>query len=273
MKKYYITLVLLSVFLATNVLSQSKVLSDKEVETIEEQVDKLLQSPQINNDKKLTAYTLAGREFYQYRFYDKAKKYYQAAIKVNTTASKTEAYINLVAIALVTKNKKELQNRFDETQNYFNKNKKLKTNEVSYYLDSIEDYLSGKNKNNIKGFYGRFVEDANLAELIKSKKYSDALSVLNPEGLDPKGMNSLEFISYDVLNVYVNKKNVKNLYCSNEFRKYPNAYTYSVLLCGLLNDYLTKSVFDESRMKRALNYFSEVDREKSYLLDVVKEIK
>ena len=109
--------------------------------------------------------------------------------------------------------------------------------------------------------------------MIKNKKYSEALNTIKPEALDSKGINSLEIMSYDVLNVVKNKKGVKSLYCTKEFVKYPEAYTYSVLLCGLLNDYLSKNQFDEKRLKRAESYFSQLDKEKSYLLDVVKEIQ
>lgn len=132
--------------------------------------------------------------------------------------------------------------------------------------------MSGKSKENIKGFYGRFVQDANITDMVKDKKYSEALVALNPDSLDPDGMNTLGFVTYDALNVNVNKNKVKDLYCSSEFKKYPDAYTYSTLICGLLNDYLTNNKFDEQRLKRAEKYFAEMDSEKSYLLEVVKEI-
>jgi hypothetical protein len=272
MKNLLLLSVLFSASLSTNLQAQSKVVSAKEVQAIEEQIDKELQSSKLDNKKKLIATILAGREFYQYRYYDKSKKYYQAAIAIDTKENKSEAYINLMAIALVNKDKKDIQTAYDSAKKYFSDNKKYKSQEIGYYLSSIEGFLSGKNKDHVKGFYGRFVEDANLADLVKNKKYSEALSVLNPESLDPNGMNSLEFITYDVLNVNVHKKNVKKLYCAEEFKKYPDAYTYSILVCGLLNDYLTNNKFDEQRLKRAEKYFAEMDREKAYLLEVVKEI-
>lgn len=273
MKKLLILTLFLSASVVNDVKAQSKVVTPKEVQVIEEQIDKELKSSKLDNKKRLIATTLAGREFYQYRFFDKSKKYYQSAINIDTKENKSEAYINLIAIALVSKNKKDIQKYYESAQEYFRENKKFKSQEIGYYLSSIEGYLSGKNKENVKGFYGRFVEDANLADLVKNKKYTEALSVLNPESLDPNGMNSLEFITYDALNVNVNKKNVKSLYCSEMFKKYPDAYTYSSLICGLLNDYLTNNKFDNQRLKRAEKYFAEMDPDKAYLLEVVKEIK
>lgn len=253
--------------------AQSTVVSAKDVKLIEEKIDKELQSSKLDNKKKLIATLLAGREFYQYRFYDKSKKYYQNATTIDTKENKSEAYVNLMAIALVNKDKKDVQKAYDEAQKYFGSNKKFKSEEIGYYLSSVEAYLTGKNKDNVKGFYARFIQDANLVDLVKDKKYSEALAALNPEGMDQEGMNSLEFITYDALNVNLNKKNVKKLYCSTEFKNYPDAYTYSVLVCGLLNDYLTNNKFDEQRLKRAEKYFAEMDSGKSYLLEVVKEIK
>lgn len=270
---YLLLPVLFSILFSSNINAQSRLLNPVEIQAIEAEIDKNLQSPKLDKKKKLMATILAGREFYQYRFYKKSKKYYNAAISIETKENKSEAYINLLAIAIVEKDKKIIKKSYNSAKKYFEKNSNFKSEEIGYYLASIEGYLSGDNQKNIKGFYGRFIQDENLSDLIKSKNYLKALSILNPNDLDPKGINSLEFIIYDALNVHINKKKVKNLYCSEEYKKYPDSYTYSVLICGLLSDYLATNKFDEKRLKRATKYFAEIDREKSYLLEVVKEIK
>lgn len=252
--------------------TQSKLITQKELKAIEEQVDRELLSSNIDNKKKLIANLLAGREFYQYRFFDKSKKYYLSATNIDTSENKTEAYINLMAIALISKDKKELKNSYNEATKYFNNNPNYNSEDIKYYLTSIESYLSGKNTNAVTGFYGQFVKEENLVDLVKAKKYAEALSMLNPEKIG-EGDITIEVIIYDSLNVALNKKNVKTLFCEKEFKKYPNAYTYSTLTCGLLSDYLKKSKFDPERLKRAESYFAEMDSEKSYLLEVVKEIK
>lgn len=253
--------------------TQSKLLTSDQLKTLEEQVDKELESSKLDDKKKLIANLLAGREFYQYRFYDKSKKYYESAIKIDVAENKTEAYINLMALAVVLKDKNSLQKAFDQATLYFQKNPAYKSEDVQYYLNSIENYLTGKNKNEVRGFFGQFSSEANLVELVKSKQYKEVLTKLNPEALGAEGSMNLETIIFDSVNVALNKKNVKSLYCTPQYKKYPKAYTYSILICGLLTDYLEKSKFDPARLKRAESYFNEMDKEKSYLLEVVKEIK
>lgn len=252
--------------------TQSKLITPEQLKAIEEQVDRELSSSKIDNKKRLIANLLAGREFYQYRFFDKSKKYYQAAKSVDTNENKTEAYINLMAISLVSKDKKELKEAYDEAVKYFKENSKYNSDDIKYYMTSIESYLSGKNTNAVKGFYGQFVKEENLVDLVKAKKYAEAMSILNPEKIG-EGDITLEVIIYDTLNVALNKKNVKKLFCERELIKYPNAYSYSTLTCGLLSDYLKTSKFNSERLKRAESYFSEIDSGKSYLLEAVKGIK
>lgn len=256
---------------STQVFAQSKIISVKEIEAMEAEADKQLQSKNLDNKKKLLAYLLAGREFYQYRYYDKSKKYYQNALKVETTENKSEAYLNLMAIALLEKDNSSLKETFTAAEAYFKKNPSMYTKEIKYYMESISSYLSGKKNPDIKGFYAHFLDEENLISLVKNKEYQKALSVLNPQAFENSD-NSSQAIIYDALNVSVHKKNVKKLYCEKEFKQYPNAYTYTVLICGLLNDYLTNSKFDEKRLARAERYFAE-EKDRMYLLEMVKEIK
>lgn len=273
MKPVFLTLILCLSMHSNHATAQSKLVTSEQLKSIEEQVDLQLSSASLDNDKKLLANLLAGREFYQYRFYDKSKKYYTVASALPANGNKTEAYINLMAISVATKNKQELRVNFDQAQNYFNKNIQLKTEEVKYYLNAIETYLTGKSTTVVKGFYGPFAQEGALVELMKNKKYAEVLASINPEALESDDQISLETIIYDVANVALNKKSVKKMYCTPEFKKYPNAYTYGVLVCGLLSDYLEVSKFNAERFKRAESYFSKDNVEKSYLFEAVKEIK
>lgn len=250
---------------------QSKLITPEQLKAIEEQVDSELLSNKLDNKKKLIANLLAGREFYQYRFFDKSKKYYQSAKSIEVQENKSEAYINLMAIALLSKDKKELQTAYAEAVQYFKKNPDYSSESTQYYLQAIEGHLTGKSKKAVKGFYGQFVSEANLIELVKSKQYAEALSKLNPERMGGVDNTNLETIIYDLLNVKLNKK--KALACSDEYKKYPNAYTYSILICGLLNDYVNTSKLNPERLKRAEKYFAEEAPDKSYMLEVVKEMK
>ncbi|AUN97891.1 hypothetical protein DOM21_11825 [Bacteriovorax stolpii] len=249
---------------------QSKVISTKDLEKIETEVQSKLQSSLVDDKKKFFVNLLAGRELYQYRFYDKSKKYYQDAIKLNVKENKAEAYINLMAIALNDKDQAELKAGYEAAKKYFADNSKYKTQDIEYYLSAIEKSLSGKGE--VPGFYGYFAEESNLIELIKNKEFEKGLSAINPDAIK-QSQDSFNIIAYDTLNVAVNKKNVKELYCAPEYKKYPNAYTYSIILCGLLSDYLKQGKFDQKKLARAQTYFKEENQEKKYLLEAVEGIK
>lgn len=124
----------LSTSIASSVHAQSNIVTAKEVQAIEEQIDKELQSSKLDNKKRLIATLLAGREFYQYRFYDKSKKYYQKAMAVETKENKSEAYVNLIAIALVNKDKKEIKKSFESPRNILNKIQNITLKKLSITL-------------------------------------------------------------------------------------------------------------------------------------------
>lgn len=273
MKPVFLTLLSICLMSTAYSSTPSKILTSEQLKAIEEQVDRELKSEKLDDTKRLAANLLAGREFYQYRFFDKSKKYYEAAIALPVNGNKTEAYINLMAIAVTAKKKQELKVQYDLAQDYFKKNQNLNTDEVKYYLAAIESHLTGKSSSPVKGFYGPFAKESSLVELFKNKKYSDVLVAINPEALESDEQITLETIIYDSANVALNKKSVKKMYCMPEYKKYPNAYTYGVLLCGLLNDYVETSKFNAERLKRAETYFSKDNTDKAYLFEVVKEIK
>lgn len=271
MKQFTIHLLFLFIF-STNAFAQdsSKIISSKDLEQIETEVQDKLQSKLINDSKKFYINLLAGRELYQYRFYDKAKKYYEEAIKLNVDENKSEAYINLMAISAINENKDELKDNYEAAQKYFNQKSGFKTKDIQYYLSAVEKSLTGKGV--VLGFYSHFSQESNLIELIKNKEYEKGLSLLNPEAFK-ESKNSFNTIVYDILNVNVNKKKVKALYCAPEYKKFPTAYTYSTLLCGLLSDYLTHGKIDEKKYKRAQKYFAEENQEKKYLLEALEGIR
>jgi hypothetical protein len=261
---------------STMVYSQtdSKIITPTEMKQIEERVQKELASKNLDQKKKFYLNLLAGRELYQYRFYDKAKIYYQNAIKMNIKEDKTEAFINLIAIAIIKKDKPKVQLAYDQAKNYFIEYPKFKNQEIDYYLKSIDKYLPFKNEidpKEITGFYGRFAHEENLINLLKNKEYQKAFSNLNPNAMI-NAEDDFNITVFDSLNVLLNKKSVNALFCNKQFKKYPTSYAYNIIICGLLNDYLHNGKFDSKHLKRAEKYFKNEDIEKYYLLTMIKEI-
>jgi hypothetical protein len=265
-----ITLLIL-IFCFNSYSDDSKIMTLTDLKTIESEIQVKLESKVSTAKDKFYINLLAGRELYQFRFYEKSERYYREAIQSNVSENKTEAYINLIAISIEQKNKSKVATELVEAKKYFIKNPSLMKSEIKYYLNSIDGYL-GNSSEPIRGFYARFNQEENLIGMLKNKEFIKAFSSLKPESLKESN-NSLEIIIYDSLNVLVNKKAAKNLYCEADYKKYPDSYSYSILICGLLHDYLQNGYFDKNRLVRAEAFFKEEASDKKYLLDMVKEIK
>lgn len=266
--------ILLCLLNSSGAFSESKIVKPKELKMIEERVAKELASNKNDPSKKFLLNMLAARETYQFRFYDKAFTYYGQAIAVNAPENKTEAYINRIAISVLSKDKTKIGSTLNEAKNYFKANPQHKTKEVDYYLSAIDKSLSTSvdETAKVEGFYGMYASEEAFKNLLIAKEYQKAFSMLNAEGIK-KAQNSFNITAYDSLNVLLNKKDVKELYCNKEYKEFPNAYAYSTLICGLLNDYLKTGKFSDQKLKRAETFFAVEDKEKKYLLDMVKEIK
>jgi TPR repeat protein len=254
--------------------SQSKILTSNELKVLEDRLNSELANKNLPDKKKFFLTLFAARELMQFRFYEKAQVYYQKAIEMKLGENATESYINLIAIAIIEKDKNKVKIAYENALDYYTKNPKLKTLSIDYYLTSIAVYLNTKDadkKNNIKGYYGHFLQDENLVNLLKNGSFDEAFSLLNPDKI--KGStNDIGIITYDVLNVYINKKATKELFCEKNLKLYPNSFAASIVLCVLLTDYLKLGAYTDKNLKRAKLYFDE-NPERQYLFDIVKKIK
>ena len=124
--------------LSAHAENDSKIIDQKDLTAIEEKVQTELKSSTLSEDKKFLINIIAGRELYQYRFYDKAKTYYENALKINTAENKTEALVNLIAIAINKKDKEKVKMLYEEAQKYYAKNSAFKGSEIDYYLNTVE---------------------------------------------------------------------------------------------------------------------------------------
>ena len=253
----------------------SKLFSDKELKLLEDTLTKKLSDPKLSNKQKFYVYLRVGRELYQYRYFDKSKKYYQEAIKINIDENKSEAYINIITIDVLKKDKTLTKSDYDLAKMYFDSHPNYKNKEIDYYFKTIDLYLpsTGKvsDKDLVIGFFGTFSSEENLINLLKKKDYDQAFSMISPKNLD-ESSNDFNIIVYDLLNVFHNKKNVKKLFCDKQFNQYPNSFAYSTILCGMMNDYLKTNQFSAARIKMADIYFKKENTDKQYLYDLAQEI-
>lgn len=251
----------------------SKILSKKDLKKIEERVQEELKGKNLSAEKKFFLNILAGREFYQYRFFDKSAQYYRNAIAMNVNENKSEAYINLVAIAIDKGDKEKVRALAGEMKTYFSAHPQFKTSDIDYYMNTLENYLpgtEGKTPPKVEGFYGRFAQEENLINLIKAKQYEKAFSLLNPEAV-ARSTSDFNRTAFDALNVVLKKKNAGPLHCSKQYKEYPDSFAMSTIICSLLTDYLEKGKFDDKHVKTANLYFKE-NSEKQYMYDLVNEL-
>lgn len=224
--------------------------------------------------ERFLANMTAGREAYQFRYYEKSYAYYANAIAIDVNLDKTEAHIKRIAIAVLANDQQRISDNLGEAKKYFFFHPEFKTEAIASYLDSIEQSLNVEPaaKSHGGGFFGVYVRDENFENLLKNKKYDQAFAMLDPEKVKHSD-NSFHVIAYDMLNVLRNGKKVKNLYCNQVYEQYPKAYTYDMLLCGLLNDYLKTGTFSGQKMQRTRTYFAEEDRDRSWMLGMIGDMK
>lgn len=118
-----------------------------------------------------------------------------------------------------------------------------------------------------------FFFDANLKSLIQNKAYEKAILSINPEKLNEAEFSSYRII-YDLLNVKIKKRLVKNLYCYQDYQKDPDTYyQYSTLLCDLLLDYLRDGKLGNDHIKVVEEYFFKHDLKERYLLQLAKDLR
>lgn len=118
-----------------------------------------------------------------------------------------------------------------------------------------------------------FFFDVNLKSLIQNKSYEKAILSINPEKLKEPEFAAYRII-YDLLNVKIKKRLVRNLYCFQDFQKDPESYyQYSTLLCDLLIDYLRDGKLGADHLRVVEEYFFKHDLKERYLLQLAKELK
>lgn len=157
----------------------------------------------------------------------------------------------------------------------------------NYKKESLEFYQTAKeiktdqNKNEIllalsehKVVYPSvFFYDVNLTTLLKNKSYEKAILSLNPDKLREPEFAKFRII-YDLLNIKLRKRMVKDLYCVQDYQKDPETYyQYTTLLCDLLIDYLKDGKLESGHFKVIEEYFLKHDLKESYLLQLAEDLK
>jgi hypothetical protein len=118
---------------------------------------------------------------------------------------------------------------------------------------------------------GNLPDEETLEKLIKQKSYEQALRML-PKLKVEQSKNPYYIIVYDLLNVKIKKRNVKDVLCKEDNKNDPENYTYHGLLCDLILDYLDDGKITDKNLRNVEEYFLKHDQKKFYLFILGRDL-
>lgn len=270
LKSFLLSIHLLFSF-ALHAETENKAMPQKTVEALEKSLTAEVKKRNPTKKELQVIYNLAGRELFYLGYLKKAEEYYQKSIAVDVEANKTEAYVNLMSIAFTEKNMEKLKDQREKAESYYKKHKKFRNTEVEMYLSSIDDVLNKKISPDKVSFFSEYVRKDSFENILKDKKYEEELMKYNVDKLLETDLSSI--VDYDLLNVLHRQKNVKKLFCYEQYHKYSDSFAPSVIICGMLHDYLNGKKIKEESFTRLEKYFQEINGERKYLLPYLRELK
>ncbi len=276
MKKTILCLHLMLLSLSGARAEQSAVLiNESEIKQIEQQVIKVLAEKNAPPDRYYLAYLLGARALKGVSMMDKAEEYFIKARDLDLLdlkIDKTEIYLELCSIASIKKKKDRVKQRVQEARNYFAKNEAYKKDLT---LDVLDYYEGKKIKNKDSPFAiwaGQMISEKELQQKIEDKKYAEALAMLNAASLKKSADLGLQ-ATYDLL-VTLNQIPIdeKDYLCKKTLDKYPNSYTYSMLVCAAVIEYQKTKKLAPKTIAELEKYFKNFFQHKSHLLSAVKDL-
>ncbi len=217
-------------------------------------------------------YRIAGREFQAYGFLKQARSVYEKALAVKTDEDPSEPIIQLLQLDYLEKNLKEQKRHLAIAR------ARIKNSDLLEYVEWYEKALVGGEKGPERfegGLFGAPARWSMLEKLMREKKFNEAFALINPKGVEQSSLPHR--ITYDLLNVLVNRRKAGNLFCADDLKKYPDAYSYSIRLCKILSSYIEKGAVDPAAWQSLESFFKENNesavQDKRYLVAAAEELK
>ena len=255
----------------------AKIVSDETIKKIEKEFQKQMGLASVSKEKIFYIHMLAAREFLNYGYLEKSEKYYQKSIDLNPHLNATEAYLNLVLIAIRQKEEPKIKKRIESALDYFYKKNKALLNPVlkrhlSFLSVAFLNKGSPEQKEKVYNdyMYGYYARLKQIERDIEQGKFTKAYLGFNPNGLEHTDIGTKT--TYDLLNIIVNKKKVKKLLCRPIYDKYPKAYSYSMKVCKILKKFRKEGKISPKYITNLENYFKSNHQDKKYVLKAVKHL-
>ena len=211
---------------------KSKMVNDDVIKVIEQKIKESLNEESITKESEYHLYALAARELMSYGHYQKSLSYYEKALSTDLKTGMEESFYNqLFVLYRLNSSKKDLARALSDLENYLEKNKL--TENYKPVLNSWNALLKSGTKIDeeaINGFFGAHYAQSKMKDLVKNKKYVQALNLL-PKDLKQANINLQ--IQSDILKTIVFGKK-QPLLCNKKLEKYSSSRTYTMEICRFL---------------------------------------
>jgi tetratricopeptide (TPR) repeat protein len=114
MKNIFFTLLLC---LLSSLINASPIQNN--ISHIEKVVLEKIKAKNLSSKDTQIIYMLAGREFFNYKMYNKSEEYYLKVLEINSNDNKSEALINLMTISLLAKDQTKASLYLKNAKEYF----------------------------------------------------------------------------------------------------------------------------------------------------------
>jgi hypothetical protein len=213
----------------------------------------LTKLPLLSQEKEWFLIMSAAREFKAYNYLKKSQDYYLKAFNHSYQGDKSEAVIELLALAY--DQQEELAPHVERAQTWFKKNPNHASKEIKDWLHLMNGYTKGETPTrDIPTYHLIWAQDQRIQELMKAHKYSEAYQLLGPQSLEEANIN--DKIRYDLLtSLVMGKKASPSLWCAPVLAEYPTSITWSMRVCRYLKAWRegTKSPETITSIKEQLN--------------------
>ncbi len=245
--------------------------SNKNVAAVEKIFLEEIKKKNSSDEDKFLLYNLAGRELYNYKFYDKSLEYYEKALKLNVTSDKTEAYINLLAIEYAS-SKSISKKTYNRALDYFTKTKKIEDVGIKKYMNFINtSFFSEGGTKDYQGFYGEFTKQSSIKRLIADKKYKEALSLINSKSVEDRDLSTK--LQYDFLRSAVMGSQKLDLACKSKVDAYPNSIAWSIEACKALIKYQGGKKLSKNDILNVEKAVKDQESSRLYLVKILGDLK
>ena len=188
--------------------------------------------PVMSHEKEWFLLMSAAREFKSYNYLKKSHEYYLKAFNHSHKGDKSEAVIELLALA--QEQNQDLTPHLKRAEDWFKANPNYATKEIKNWLRLMAGHTKGETPlQDIQAYHLVWARDQRIQELMKEKKFQEAYQLLGPQKLAEANIN--DKIRYDLLaSLAIGKKASPPLWCAPVLAEYSTSLTWSMRVCRYL---------------------------------------